>query len=153
EQLTGMAFVTGYEGGPPIIPGGPVDPMVGTHAALAVVAALASRDQTGEGRLVEVPLVEVATSVTAEQGIRYAADGTLLGRRGAGGVYRCEGDDAWVAIDQARDPLAGPARAEWCASRTPEDAAQDALSEGIPAAAVVPGFATVDDPQMSARGF
>ena len=43
EQLTGMAWVTGYEGGPPIIPGGPVDPMVGAHAALAVVAALEHR--------------------------------------------------------------------------------------------------------------
>ena len=34
EQITGMAWVTGYEGGPPIIAGGVVDPMVGTHAAL-----------------------------------------------------------------------------------------------------------------------
>ena len=100
EQLTGMAWVTGYEGGPPIIPGGPVDPMVGAHAALAVVAALEHRARTGEGQLVEVPLVEVATAVTAEQVIRYAIDGTLLDRRGAGGVYRCVGDDAWVAIDR-----------------------------------------------------
>src|SRR5262245_5987030 len=153
EQLTGMAFVTGYEDGPPVIPGGPVDPMVGTHAALAVVAAFAHRDTTGEGQLVEVPLVEVATAVTAEQVIRYAADGTLLGRRGAGGVYRCAGDDAWVAIDQARDPIAGDERAEWCAARTPADAARDALKDGIPAAPMVPGFAALDDPQMSARGF
>ena len=49
EQITGMAWVTGYEGGPPIIPGGPVDPMVGAHAALAIVAALEHRDRTGEG--------------------------------------------------------------------------------------------------------
>ena len=88
EQLTGMAWVTGYEGGPPIIPGGLVDPMVGAHAALAIVAALEHRDRTGEGQLVEVPLLEVATAVTAEQVIRYAIDGTLLDRRGAGGVYR-----------------------------------------------------------------
>ena len=47
EQLTGMAWVTGYEGGPPIIPGGLVDPMVGTHAALALIAALDHRDRTG----------------------------------------------------------------------------------------------------------
>ena len=47
EQITGMAWVTGYEGGPPIIPGGPVDPMVGAHAALAVVAALEHRDRNG----------------------------------------------------------------------------------------------------------
>ena len=100
EQLTGMAWLTGYEGGPPIIPGGPVDPMVGAHAALAVVAALEHRARTGAGQLVEVPLVEVATAVTADQVIRYAIDGTLLDRRGEGGVYRCEGDDAWVAIDR-----------------------------------------------------
>jgi crotonobetainyl-CoA:carnitine CoA-transferase CaiB-like acyl-CoA transferase len=153
EQLTGMAWVTGYDDGPPIIPGGPVDPMVGTHAALAVVAALAHRERTGRGQLVEVPLVEVATAVTAEQVIRYAADGTLLGRRGAGGVYRCAGDDAWVAIDRTRDPMAPDARAEWCAGRTPDEAAKEALAAGVPAAAVVPGHATLDDPQLRARGF
>ncbi len=110
EQLTGMAWLTGYEGGPPIIPGGPVDPMVGAHAALAVVAALEHRARTGAGQLVEVPLVEVATAVTADQVIRYAIDGTLLDRRGEGGVYRCEGDDAWVAIDRGADPMAPAAR-------------------------------------------
>jgi crotonobetainyl-CoA:carnitine CoA-transferase CaiB-like acyl-CoA transferase len=153
EQLTGMAWVTGYDGGPPIIPGGAVDPMAGTHAALAVVAALEQRSETGEGQLVEVPLVEVATAVTAEQVIRCAIDGTLLHRRGAGGVYRCAGDDQWVAIDRARDPMTPEERATWCASRTPEQAAKEALDEGVPAAAMVPGFATLDDAQMRARGF
>jgi crotonobetainyl-CoA:carnitine CoA-transferase CaiB-like acyl-CoA transferase len=85
--------------------------------------------------------------------IRYAADGTLLGRRGSEGVYRCEGEDAWVAIDRAYDPIAGDERARWCATRTPDAAARDALAEGVPAAAMVPGFATLDDPQMRARGF
>src|SRR4029077_10574904 len=142
EQLTGMAWATGYEGGAPIIPGGMVDPMVGAHAALATIAALEHRARTGEGQLVEVPLVEVATAVTAEQVIRYAIDGTLLGRRGADGVYACLGDDAWVAIDRARDPKTSEERAAWCATRTPADAARDALAEGIAAAAMVPGYAT-----------
>jgi crotonobetainyl-CoA:carnitine CoA-transferase CaiB-like acyl-CoA transferase len=153
EQLTGMAWVTGYEDGPPIIPGGPVDPMVGAHAALAVVAALEHRAQTGVGLLVEVPLVEVATAVTAEQVIRYAIDGTLGGRRGAEGVYRCLGDDAWVAIDRARDPMPPASRASWCATRTPAEAARDAMAEGVPAAAMVAGWTTLDDPQLQARGF
>ncbi len=153
EQLTGMAWVTGYEGGPPIIPGGPVDPMVGVHAALAVVAALEHRAHTGEGQLVEVPLVEVATAVTAEQVIRYAIDGTLGGRRGAGGVYACAGEDRWVAIDRSIDPMPPDERAAWCASRTAEDAAREALAHGIPAAAVVPGYTTIDDPQLRARSF
>jgi crotonobetainyl-CoA:carnitine CoA-transferase CaiB-like acyl-CoA transferase len=153
EQLTGMAWVTGYEGGPPIIPGGPVDPMVGAHAALAVVAALDHRSRTGLGQLVEVALVEVATAVTAEQVIRYAIDGTLLDRRGAGGVYACAGADAWVAIDRSRDPMTPDERAAWCSIRTPDDAARDALAQGVAAAAMVPGYATLDDPQMRARGF
>lgn len=153
EQLTGMAWVTGYDGGPPVIPGGPVDPMVGAHAALAVVAAIEHRAQTGVGQLVEVPLVEVATAVTAEQVIRYAIEGTLLERRGEGGVYACRGDDAWVAIDRARDPLTPEERAEWCAARGAADAAREARAQGVPAAAMVPGFATLDDPQMRARGF
>jgi crotonobetainyl-CoA:carnitine CoA-transferase CaiB-like acyl-CoA transferase len=153
EQLTGMAWVTGYEGGPPIIPGGPVDPMVGAHAALALVAALEQRTRTGEGLLVEVPLVEVATAVTAEQVIRYAIDGSLMERRGVGGVYRCEGDDAWVAIDRTADPMSSVERAAWCATRTADDAARDARAQGVAAAAMVPGHATLDDPQMRARRF
>jgi crotonobetainyl-CoA:carnitine CoA-transferase CaiB-like acyl-CoA transferase len=153
EQLTGMAWVTGYDGGPPIIPGGPVDPMVGAHAALAVVAALEHREHTGAGLLVEVPLVEVATAVTADQVIRYAIDGTLLDRRGAGGVYRCAGEDAWVAVDRASDPMTPDERAVWCATRTSDDAARDARAQGIAAAAMVPGYATLDDPQLRARGF
>ncbi|MCU1466801.1 MAG: putative acyl-CoA transferase/carnitine dehydratase [Actinomycetia bacterium] len=153
EQLTGMAWRTGYEGGPPIIPGGPVDPMVGAHAALAVVAALEHRAGTGAGQLVEVPLVEVATAVTADQVIRYAIDGTLLERRGEGGVYRCEGDDAWVAVDRATDPMTPAERAEWSATRTPDAAARTLLAQGVPAAAMVPGHATLSDPQMQARGF
>ena len=101
EQITGMAWVTGYEGGPPIIPGGVVDPMVGAHAALAVVAALEHRARTGEGQLVEMALLEVATAVTAEQVIRYAIDQTLADRRGTSGVYRALGDDDWIAVDVA----------------------------------------------------
>src|SRR5262249_57627089 len=65
EQITGMAWRTGYEGGPPIIPGGFVDPAVGVHAATALVAALEHRDRTGEGQLVEMPMIEVAPPMTA----------------------------------------------------------------------------------------
>jgi crotonobetainyl-CoA:carnitine CoA-transferase CaiB-like acyl-CoA transferase len=153
EQLTGMAFVTGYEGGPPIIAGGVVDPMVGTHAALALVAALEHRDRTGAGQLLEVPLVEVATAVTAEQVIRYAIDGELLGRRGEGGVYRCTGDDEWVAVALAADPLTPDERAAWTATRSAPAAAAELLAQGIPAAAMVPAFEALDDPQMKARRF
>ncbi len=153
EQLTGMAWVTGYEDGPPIIPGGFVDPLVGTHAAVALVAAIEHRDRTGEGQLVEVPLVEVATAVTADQVIRYAIDGTLLGRHGPQGLHRCAGDDAWIAVDTERDPLPEDERAAWCATRDPDDAVAELATAGVPAATVVPAYAALADPQLRARGF
>jgi crotonobetainyl-CoA:carnitine CoA-transferase CaiB-like acyl-CoA transferase len=153
EQITGMAWVTGYEGGPPIIPGGVVDPMVGAHAALAIVAALEHRDRTGQGQLVEVPLLEVATAVTAEQVIRFSIDGTMLDRRGTGGVYRTLGDDAWIAVDLGSDPMPADERAEWCATRDAEGAAAELRAEGIPAAAAVFGSDLLDDVQLRARSF
>jgi crotonobetainyl-CoA:carnitine CoA-transferase CaiB-like acyl-CoA transferase len=153
EQITGMAWRTGYEDGPPIIPGGVVDPMVGTHTALALVAALEHRDRTGEGQLVEMAMMEVAAAVTAEQVIDFSAHGVLHDRRGAHGVYRCEGKDAWVALDDTSDPLASEKRAEWCASRTPEVATTELMASGVAAAPVVPAFAVLDDPQLQARGF
>lgn len=154
EQLTGMAWVTGYEGGPPIIPGGFVDPAVGVHTATALVAAIDHRDRTGEGQLVESPMIEVASSMTAEQVIEFSAHGRVVGRRGAGGVYRCQGEgEEWIAVDRASDPLPEAERAAWCAARAPEAAVKELLAEGIPAAAMVPAFATLDDPQLRARGF
>src|SRR5437764_14372788 len=66
EQITGMASRTGYEGGPPIIPGGFVDPAVGVHAATALVAAFDHRDRPGEGQIVEVPMIEAGAAMTAE---------------------------------------------------------------------------------------
>lgn len=153
EQLTGMAWVTGYEGGPPIIAGGVVDPMVGTHTALAIVAALEHRDRTGEGGLVEMAMIEVAVATTAEQVIRFSEYGELVGRRGEGGVYRCTGDDEWVALDLDADPESPEARAAWCATRTRDDAAVELRAHGIAAWPVVPGHLTLDDPQLRARGF
>ncbi len=60
---------------------------------------------SGRGSHVESVMVEAALNVAAEQVIEYSAAGTVMGRegnRGPGaapqGVYRCRGDDRWVAI-------------------------------------------------------
>ena len=154
EQITGMAWRTGYEGGPPIIPGGFVDPAVGVHAATALVAAIVHRDRTGEGQLVEMPMIEVAAAMTAEQVAEYSAYGELLGRRGESGVYRCEGEgEQWVAVHRGSDDLPPEERAAWCAERPPDQAAKELLDAGIPAAPMVPAFRALDDPQLRARGF
>src|SRR6185437_12707105 len=80
-------------------------------------------------------------------------DGTLADRRGTGGVYRTAGDDEWVSIDLASDPMPAEERASWCETRAAADVVEELGAAGIPAAAMVKAFATLDDPQLRARGF
>ncbi len=132
EQITGMAWITGHADGPPLIPRGACDPIGGMHAVVALLMALEHRDRTGEGQLVEVPLVETSANVAAEVVIEWSAYGRELVRDGnhgpegsPQGVYRCEGADRWVALscledahwDRLRAAVGSPAWA--CAPRSP----------------------------------
>jgi crotonobetainyl-CoA:carnitine CoA-transferase CaiB-like acyl-CoA transferase len=105
EQASGMAWMTGSSDGPPIIPRGLCDPLAGLHASFAAIAALVIRDRTGTGIHVESTMVEAALNVAAEPVLEYTRNGVELhreGNRGPGaspqGVYRCSGDDEWVAL-------------------------------------------------------
>ena len=126
EQASGLAWVTGFADGPPLIPRGPCDPIGALHGAFATMVAILDRDRTGLGQLVEVPLVESALNVAAEQFVEYGDSATLLGRLGNAhqtaaphGVYPTR-DGSWVAIavmddDQWRrlaDALGRPAWAD-----------------------------------------
>ncbi|HZQ58037.1 MAG TPA: CoA transferase [Acidimicrobiales bacterium] len=110
ESITGMAWVTGFPDGPPVLVRGACDPLAGMHAVIATLAALEQRELDGEGRLVEAIMVEAALNVAAEQAAEYTASGVLLERDGnrgpvaaPQGVYRCQGDDRWLAIAVATD--------------------------------------------------
>ncbi|MCU1449861.1 MAG: L-carnitine dehydratase/bile acid-inducible protein [Acidimicrobiales bacterium] len=110
ECITGMAWLTGFPEGPPVLVRGACDPLAGMHAVLATMLALAERDSGGGGRLVESVMVEAALNAAVEQVIEHDAGGPLLGRMGnrspyaaPQGVYRCKGEDTWVAIAVATD--------------------------------------------------
>jgi crotonobetainyl-CoA:carnitine CoA-transferase CaiB-like acyl-CoA transferase len=190
EQVSGMAWLTGFPDGPPLVPRGPCDPIGGMHAAFATLAAIIERDRTGLGQVVEVPLVEPALNVAAEQFVNYAAYGYLAQRNGNRSVshaphdvFRCAGDDSWVAIAVTTDEqwrtlrsligepwamapeyLTAPGRKRhqdeigtrltaWCASRSPESISELLWPAGVPAAPVVLPHAVVDLPQLLARGY
>jgi crotonobetainyl-CoA:carnitine CoA-transferase CaiB-like acyl-CoA transferase len=102
EQVCGLTMVTGHPEGRPQIPGGYMDPMVGMHAATALLAALNERERTGEGQLVEVAQIEVGASMCASL-IISAELGTVPERQGnrtpgfaPQGVYRC--GEEYVAL-------------------------------------------------------
>jgi crotonobetainyl-CoA:carnitine CoA-transferase CaiB-like acyl-CoA transferase len=116
EQVSGLAWITGYDDMPLVVRGA-CDPLGGMHAVFALMMALENRRNTGEGQLVEVPLVEVAINLAAEQVIEFSAYGELLERaenRGPfsapQGVYECAGDDELLAV-------AVPSDAHWARLR------------------------------------
>jgi crotonobetainyl-CoA:carnitine CoA-transferase CaiB-like acyl-CoA transferase len=107
--------------------------LAGVHAAFVLMAALAQRDRNGEGAFVEVPMIEVALNVTAEQVIEHDVHGIVLERDGNRGpaaapqnVYACAGEEQWVALAVANDD-------QWAALR---------LVLGDPAWAADPALAT-----------
>ncbi|MBV8951179.1 MAG: CoA transferase, partial [Actinobacteria bacterium] len=110
EQISGMAWVTGLHDGPPLIPRGACDPLAGMHAVLALLVALEQRARDGEGRLVEVTMVEAALNAAAEQVLERGAYGVLLARDGNRGpaaapqnLYPCAGEEEWLALAVATD--------------------------------------------------
>ena len=129
EQLAGLAWVTGYPDGRPQTPGGYIDPTVGMHAAVALLAAIEHRDRTGEGQLVEVAQIEVGASMAAESVISWSLNGEAPGRSGnrhpvyaPQGVYECAQDrPGWVALSVRHDE-------DWAALITLEGA-PDALRD------------------------
>ncbi|AGB23487.1 putative acyl-CoA transferase/carnitine dehydratase [Mycobacterium sp. JS623] len=168
EQIAGLAWVTGLPDGPPVPPRGACDPLAGAHAAFALLAALEFRDRAGRGQLVEVPMIETVLNVTAAQTIEYEVFGEILARRGNRGLpgttqdlYRCAGDDNWIAIcahteaqlTALAELTGGVELSEWLAGQE-LDAVVDALaSAGIPGAAVVSPSVVTENPQLRDRGF
>jgi len=110
EQVSGLAWLTGHSNGPPIVPRGVCDPLGGAHAVMGTLCALAQREHTGRGQMVEVPLVEVGLNAAAEQAVEWSANGRLLERAGnrspasgIRGVYPASEDDSWVAVSIGHD--------------------------------------------------
>lgn len=116
EDASGLTWLTGH---PDLLPFEPYtvgDPNAGLHALFGLLLALAHRQRTGEGGLVEASMVDAALNVAAEQVIEHSAYGALLTRQGNRGptavpqnLYRVAKpdeqarDDSWVAVAVATD--------------------------------------------------
>jgi len=110
EQASGLAWITGPEGEQPRIQRGPCDPNGGQHAVVALCAALADRERTGRGSLVEASMFEAALAIAAEPILEWSAYGNLVGREGnrsvhaaPQGLYPCAGADSWLAVSIETD--------------------------------------------------
>ncbi|MGV0794510.1 CaiB/BaiF CoA transferase family protein [Mycolicibacterium sp. XJ1819] len=111
EDASGITWLTGYPDEKPQEAQSVGDPNAALHALSATLIALCHRHRTGEGALVEAPMIGAALNIAAEQVIEHSAFGQLLmrdGNRGAAaapqGLYlsasidEFERRDCWVAI-------------------------------------------------------
>jgi crotonobetainyl-CoA:carnitine CoA-transferase CaiB-like acyl-CoA transferase len=117
EPSSGMSAVLGYPDGPPLNSGHMYpDPVAGLYGLGAVITALAHRQRTGEGQYVDVSMQEACATFVGDEWMRYQDTGLPPARRGnrhpayaPHGVFRCAGEDQWVA-------LAAPDDAAWAAA-------------------------------------
>ncbi len=106
DAMSGLSHLTGYADRGPMNPANYyADYNTALLAALATLAALRHRDRTGEGQSVEVAMLEGEMQVVADALLDYAVNGRIQKRGGnthpsmaPHGVYRCAGDDRWLAI-------------------------------------------------------
>jgi crotonobetainyl-CoA:carnitine CoA-transferase CaiB-like acyl-CoA transferase len=106
EALSGLAHLSGYEGGPPHKTGiAYPDPLAGVAAAAAVALALWDRRRTGRGQYIELAQRENLVSVIGEFLVAFSLNGREPPRRGnrhssmaPHGCYPCAGEDEWITI-------------------------------------------------------
>ena len=112
EAMIGHTLLRGYpDAGPEVLSESfASDGISGVQGALAVMMALRHRHRSGKGQLIELPLTEGFLPLLGE----FVMDATMNGRDATGlgnahrwhaphNVYRCAGDDDWIAIDVGGD--------------------------------------------------
>jgi crotonobetainyl-CoA:carnitine CoA-transferase CaiB-like acyl-CoA transferase len=109
QGMAGLMSVTGEPGGPPQKVGVAVaDIATGIYAATAILAALVQRGRTGLGQHIDMALLDVAVSITANQAMNYLSTGTAPGRMGNAhpnlapyAVFECA--DGWIILATGND--------------------------------------------------
>jgi crotonobetainyl-CoA:carnitine CoA-transferase CaiB-like acyl-CoA transferase len=189
DAASGLAATTGYADSGPYKQGiAYPDPVGGTHGAVAILAAWWEHRRTGEPVHVDLSQLETLLSVAGDQALEASVNGAAPPRRGArsacfapAGVYRCAGDDRWLALTVYDDgdwerlaavipDLAQPGRNHvegrrhdhdaidatieaWTTERTPREAMAELQGAGVAAALVATNQDLVEDPHLEARGF
>ena len=111
EAASGLAHMTGYEDGPPVVPEIPyADYVAAENTVFAIMAALTHRARTGKGQRIDVSQTETVSSTIPEALLDYTVNGRIQPRHGNAdsamsphGNYRCSGLGNWIAIAVATD--------------------------------------------------
>ncbi|MEU6355349.1 CoA transferase [Streptomyces sp. NPDC047072] len=113
EAMSGFAAITGEPDAPPVLPPfGLADSIAGLATAYAVMTALAARDRTGAGQVVDMAIIEPILTVLGPQPTWYDQLGHVqerTGNRSANNAprntYRTA-DGTWVAVSTSAQSIA-----------------------------------------------
>ncbi|MGW0330676.1 CaiB/BaiF CoA transferase family protein [Streptomyces sp. NPDC003011] len=113
EAMSGFAAITGEPDAPPTLPPfGLADSIAALATAYAVMTALAARDRTGEGQVVDMAIIEPILTVLGPQPTWYDQLGYVqqrTGNRSANNAprntYRTA-DGSWVAVSTSAQSIA-----------------------------------------------
>lgn len=185
EPMSGLTNAMGYSKEEPFNTAmALMDPIAAVSLTAAVVTALRQRERTKKGARVEMSLHEAGVSYSGPWLIEHQLGGNIepIGNRHPQmvphGVYRCKGEDEWLALACRSDTewasLCGfigmdPSTefeqrwanqasidteiSSWTKSRTKTVAAEELQAAGIPAGAVNTTPDMMADPQVLHRGF
>lgn len=109
QGMAGLMSVTGApEGQPQKVGVAVTDIFTGVYSATAILAALVQRGRTGEGQRIDMALLDVATSVMANQAMNYLVSGKAPGLMGNAhpnlapyAVFDCA--DGWLILATGND--------------------------------------------------
>ncbi len=111
QALSGIMSLTGESGRPGVRTGIPLSDLVGgLYAAIAILAALQERTQSGAGQKIDISLLDCVTSMLSYQGVYHLVSGIIPGRQGRGHdsipTYRtftaADGNDVTVTANTER---------------------------------------------------
>ena len=110
QYYTGWNAISGYPDSEPIKGGLWADPWVGMELAMVAAAALNHRVVAGEGNYVDFSMAEALTASIPEALLDYQMNdrvpepmGNADHHHAPHSVYRCKGDDRWLAIAVTSD--------------------------------------------------
>ncbi|MGB9379614.1 CaiB/BaiF CoA transferase family protein [Candidatus Binatus sp.] len=108
EAMAGVTGLTGYHDGDGqryTLSNALGDPVAGLHGVFALMVAMHERERSGRGQLIELAQVESLIPFVAEAILDFqfteklpAARGNRHREHAPHGIYRCAGDDNWIAL-------------------------------------------------------
>ncbi len=111
EAMSGISWLNGYPDGPPMRSAIPYTDHPSTYMGfLAVMAALEQRRWSGKGQWIDLSQYEVGIHMIGDVYVEHSFTGETPPRLGNTdpsvapyGVYRCRGEENWVALEVRTD--------------------------------------------------